>query len=139
MARMEANIDANQERISAWLGEIKACREATKVCLEKAKANPEKTKSGMEEMEAAVDVFEERLNKMDTTDLKANREKSEAMAVHHERTISEHWRTDLGASDRLWDTGTHGEEGPRTILYKGPLNDRRSRRYYGRARNAKME
>jgi hypothetical protein len=30
-------------------------------------------------MEATVDVFEERLNRMDTTDSEANREKSEAV------------------------------------------------------------
>jgi hypothetical protein len=36
--------------------------------------------SQLEKMEAAVDVFEERLNKMATTDLEANREKSEAVA-----------------------------------------------------------
>jgi hypothetical protein len=35
-------------------------------CLEKAKANPEMTKTGLKEVEAAVDVFEERVNKMDT-------------------------------------------------------------------------
>jgi hypothetical protein len=35
-------------------------------------------------MEAAVDVFEDRLGKMDTTDLEANRENSEAIAVHQE-------------------------------------------------------
>jgi hypothetical protein len=33
-------------------------------------------------MDAAVDVFEESLDKMATTDLEANREKSEAVAVH---------------------------------------------------------
>jgi hypothetical protein len=30
-------------------------------------------KADLEEKDAAVDVFEERLNKMDTTDLEANR------------------------------------------------------------------
>jgi hypothetical protein len=30
-------------------------------------------------MDAALDVFEERLNKMDTTDLEVNREKSEVV------------------------------------------------------------
>jgi hypothetical protein len=40
----------------------------------KAKANPERTKAGLEELEAAVDFFEKRLDKMDTTDLEANRE-----------------------------------------------------------------
>jgi hypothetical protein len=40
--------------------------------------------SGLEEIEAAVDVFEERLHKMDTTDLEANREKSEAVVVQQD-------------------------------------------------------
>jgi hypothetical protein len=35
-------------------------------------------------MEAAVDAFEERLDKMETTHLEANREKSTAVAVHQE-------------------------------------------------------
>jgi hypothetical protein len=35
-------------------------------------------------MEAAVDVFEERLDKMDTTDFEANREESEAVTVYQE-------------------------------------------------------
>jgi hypothetical protein len=42
-------------------------------CLEKVKVNPEK-KTGLEEMEAVVVVLEERLDEMDTTDLKANPE-----------------------------------------------------------------
>jgi hypothetical protein len=41
-------------------------------------------------------------------------------------------------SDRLWYTGTHGKGGPGTILYDGPLKDRRSRRAIGRSRNATM-
>jgi hypothetical protein len=47
-------------------------RKATESCLEKAKANLEKMKASLEEMETAGDVFKERLNKMDTTDLEAN-------------------------------------------------------------------
>jgi predicted Zn-dependent protease len=43
-----------------------------------------KTKADREEMEAKMDVFEERLDKMDTTDSKANREKSEGLAVNQE-------------------------------------------------------
>jgi hypothetical protein len=35
-------------------------------------------------MEAMVDVFEERLNRMDNTDLEANRENSEVVVVHQE-------------------------------------------------------
>jgi hypothetical protein len=53
------------------------CQEATEVCLEKAKA-------GLEEVEAAVDVFKERLDKMDAMDLEANQEKLEAVVVHQE-------------------------------------------------------
>jgi hypothetical protein len=34
-------------------------------------------------MKAAMDVFKERMDKMDTMDLEVNREKSEATAVHH--------------------------------------------------------
>jgi hypothetical protein len=47
-----------------------ACQEAMEACLEKVKANPRKTKAGLEEMEVVVDVFEERLDKMDSTDLR---------------------------------------------------------------------
>jgi hypothetical protein len=39
-------------------------------------------KAGLEEMEAAVDVFQETLDKMDTTNLEANHEKSDAVAEH---------------------------------------------------------
>jgi hypothetical protein len=53
-------------------------------CLEKVKANSEKTKAGLEEMEAAVNVVKERLKKMNTTDLEANQEKLEVVAVHQE-------------------------------------------------------
>jgi hypothetical protein len=35
-------------------------------------------------MEAVVDVFRERLDKMDTTDLETTREKLEAIVVHQE-------------------------------------------------------
>jgi hypothetical protein len=35
-------------------------------------------------MEATVDIFKERLGKMDTTDLENNREKSEGIEVHQE-------------------------------------------------------
>jgi DNA repair exonuclease SbcCD ATPase subunit len=82
--RIKAKIDANQENIDARLEEMKAWRKDTTTCLEKAKANLEKMEAGLEELEAAVDVFEDRLGKMDTTDLEANREKSEAIAVHQE-------------------------------------------------------
>jgi hypothetical protein len=38
------------------------------------KANPEKMKADLEEMEVVVDIFKERLDRMDTTDLEANPE-----------------------------------------------------------------
>jgi hypothetical protein len=57
-------------------------KETTEASLEKAKTNPERTNAGLEVVEAAMDVFEERLNKMHTTDLEVNREKSGALAVH---------------------------------------------------------
>jgi hypothetical protein len=53
-------------------------------CLEKAKANPEKTKANLEEMGVTVNVFEERLDKMDTTDLEANRQKLDTIAVYQD-------------------------------------------------------
>jgi hypothetical protein len=49
-----------------------ACKEAKETWLEKSKANPEKMKASLEEIEVVVDVFKERLNKMDTTDLEAS-------------------------------------------------------------------
>jgi hypothetical protein len=59
-------------------------------------------KHGPEEMEAVVDVFEQGLDKMYTTDLEANEEKSDAVEEHQEvpkeeATVetSEHWRTDM--------------------------------------------
>jgi hypothetical protein len=74
---MEAKMAANQEIIDAWLEEMKARRkktwakEGTEACLEK-------TKFGLEE--AAVYIFEGRLKKMDTKELEANRENSDAVA-----------------------------------------------------------
>jgi hypothetical protein len=41
-------------------------------------------KAGLEEMKAAADVFEKGLEKMDTMDLEANQEKSDAVAEHQE-------------------------------------------------------
>jgi hypothetical protein len=81
-------MDGHQERMGAstnsWQKEMMACQKATEVCLEKAKANPEKIKAGLEEMETAGFVYKERLNKMDTVDLEANREKLEAVVEHRE-------------------------------------------------------
>jgi hypothetical protein len=72
-------MDAWREEIKAWRKEMTACREATETCLEKVKANPEKKKkTGLEEMEAVVDVFKERLDKMDTMDLETNPEEIKA-------------------------------------------------------------
>jgi hypothetical protein len=55
-------------------------------------------------MEASVNVFEERLNKMDVTDLEANREGMKSMwsirkflMKRPQWGLSGHWRTDMGA------------------------------------------
>jgi hypothetical protein len=50
----------------------------------KGESQPRETKAGLEEMEPAVDVLQEWLDKMDNTDLEANGENSEAVAVHQE-------------------------------------------------------
>jgi hypothetical protein len=59
-----------------------ACQEETHACPEKAKANLEKANAGLEEMDRPI--FEERFDKMETTDLENNREKSEAVGEHWE-------------------------------------------------------
>jgi hypothetical protein len=53
--------------------------EATEVCLEKAKLNTEQTKAGLEDATVYTRIFEETLNKMDTTELETNRENSDAV------------------------------------------------------------
>jgi hypothetical protein len=63
--------------MNVWQKETTACQEVSETCLEKAKANPEK-------MKAMAGVFKERLDKMNTTDLEANQEKSNAVAEHQE-------------------------------------------------------
>jgi hypothetical protein len=76
-----------------------------------------------------MDVFEERLNKMDTTDLEANREKSEAAAVLQEVFNEEAEMETLGElEDRYGDQRpavrrrgwpkkwTHGDGGSRQIM-----------------------
>lgn len=55
---------------------IQAMMEA---CLQKAKANLEKMKAGLEEMVVMVDIFKQRMDKIDTTDLEANPEEMEAV------------------------------------------------------------
>jgi hypothetical protein len=62
----------------------------TGACLEKAKAS-------LEEMEAVVDVFKERLDKMDTTDLETSGEKLEAVAVLQEIPNEEAAVKNIGA------------------------------------------
>jgi hypothetical protein len=61
-----------------------ACQEAKEAYTEKAKANPEKMKAVSEEMEVMVEVFKEKLNKMDIMALEANQEKSDTIAEHQE-------------------------------------------------------
>jgi hypothetical protein len=76
---------------------MNACQEATEACAEKAKANPEKMKAVSEEMEVMVEVFEERLDKMDTMDLEANEAKSDATVEHQETAKEEAVVATIGA------------------------------------------
>jgi hypothetical protein len=85
-------IDVSQEKVDAWRKETMAYQEVMEACLEK-------TMAGLEETEAVMDVFKEKLHKMDTTDLEANREKSEAVVVHQWK-LGEHWRIDVGTG--IW-------------------------------------
>jgi hypothetical protein len=58
-----------------------------------------------EETETAGDIYKERLNKVDTTDLKANWEKSEAVAQHQESPKEEAARgniSSIGFTSILW-------------------------------------
>jgi hypothetical protein len=61
---MESKMDSTQEKMDAWLEEMKARRKETSVY--------EATKGGL--VEAAVYIFDETLNKMDTTELETDRE-----------------------------------------------------------------
>jgi hypothetical protein len=76
-------------------------------------------------------------------DLEANLKKLDAVAVYQEGLtkmpqwkLPEHRGTDLWTRNRPWDTATHGKGGQRTMLYKKPLKDERSRRDDGRSRNS---
>jgi hypothetical protein len=68
---LKEEMKTNQAEVDAWRKERTACQDEPEACLEEAKTNPVKTKAGLEEMGAVADVFQERLNKMDTTDLMA--------------------------------------------------------------------
>jgi hypothetical protein len=57
-------------------------KETSEASLESRRPTQKKTNAGLEDVKAAMDVFEERLDKMHTTDLEVNREKSGALAVH---------------------------------------------------------
>jgi hypothetical protein len=60
--------------------------------------------SQLEKMEAAVDVFEERFNKMYSTDLEANQEKSEAVAEQQDAPKEEAAVETIEAlEDQSWD------------------------------------
>jgi hypothetical protein len=92
-------------------------------------------KVSLEEMETAVGVFEDRLDKMDTTDVEANTEGKKTIAeqqeVHNEEAAVEMIR---GLKDRSGD----GRLAARRCRRLTPevIKDRRSRRDVGRARNA---
>jgi hypothetical protein len=96
--------------------------------------------AGQEEMEAAV--FEERLNRIDTTDLEANPEEKESLAEQLEAPNEE---TEVGTVGALEDhygvrflvvghccklkKGTQGDDGPRKKL---SVTQERLTRHYGR-------
>jgi hypothetical protein len=105
--------------MKAWRKETTVCQEATWTYLEKAKANSEKTKGGLEEMEASVNVFEERLNKMNMTDLEANpegmksvRSISKSLKNSPQWRLSRRWRTDMGTGVWLKSPWTTEETDP---------------------------
>jgi hypothetical protein len=78
--------------------------------------------------------------KMEAMDLEENREEIESESEHHEDPKEEATvETVRAQEDQLRDTGTHGKEGPRTVLYRGPRKDRWSRRDDGRAWNVIMD
>jgi hypothetical protein len=83
-----------------------------------------KSDSQLEKKEAAMDVSEERLNKMDTMDLEANREKSETVAekqgVSREDAAVETTRV---LADQYGDQ--HLDAGSRRQLKKWTLGDGR--------------
>jgi chromosome segregation ATPase len=135
---MKAKMNKNQEKMDDWLEEMKAWRKKTTACQEATEACLEKAKAGREEMEAALGVFEERLDKMDVTDLEANREKSEGVAVRHEVHDEEAAMDTIGApEDRSMDEEPDvGYRNPRkkrtkTMLYEEPLKDECWRQDYG--------
>jgi hypothetical protein len=68
---MDATMEAKQEKMDAWL---KNEGLATKdVGLPRSNGGlSKKTKAGLKEIKATVNIFEEMLGKMDTTDFEAN-------------------------------------------------------------------
>jgi phage-related minor tail protein len=61
--------------------------------------------SQIEKMEDAVNVFKERLNKMDTTDLEANREMSEVVAEQHDIPKEDDGVKTIGAPKNRYGAG----------------------------------
>jgi valyl-tRNA synthetase len=100
MARLLAEIRTNREEMRAGQEHMK--EEMMAKLNAHYKRMIVRIHSQLEAMEAALDISEERLNKMDTTDLEANREKLEALAEQQDVPkaeaavkISEHCRTDM--------------------------------------------
>jgi predicted AAA+ superfamily ATPase len=58
--------------MKALLKGLRSCGKTTTACQVSEVPHPEKSKAGAEEMKADVVTFEERLSKMDATDLKTN-------------------------------------------------------------------
>jgi hypothetical protein len=87
---MKEEIKTNQAKMDAWLEEMKAWRKNDGLprsdgdLCRKGEGQPSEDEGRPGRNGGAVDVFEERLYKMDTTDLEANRENSEAVTMHQE-------------------------------------------------------
>jgi hypothetical protein len=102
MASLLAAIRTNREEMRAGQEHLK------EEMMAKLDARDERMMSRMdshlETMEAAVDIFEERLNEMDTTDFEGNREKSDCKAEQQDAPKEETAGENIGALvDRYGD------------------------------------
>jgi hypothetical protein len=88
--KMDAKIDANEVN-------TETNQEKTTANLDAHHERMVRKDSQLEKIEAAVEVFEERLNKTDTVDFEANREKSEAVAEQQDAPKEEAAVETIGA------------------------------------------
>jgi hypothetical protein len=131
MTRLLAEIRTNREEMRAGQEHLK------EEMMVKLNAHYEwmmaGTDSQLETMGAARDIFEGRLNEMDTTDLEANREKSEALAEQQDVPKTEAAVKNIGApKDRYGDR--HLAAGCRRQLKKRTQGDGGSRQKLAAAR-----